>query len=89
MLQFGLTERLRSRCDDFIAREPRVTYERLKGLLIQEDRVYFRTRPAEYARQKTVKFISPLLPLTLGSAAVDTTVNVAAATEKGGGWKEI
>jgi hypothetical protein len=30
------------------------------------------------------------LPLTLGSAAVDTTVNVAAATEKGGGgWKEI
>jgi hypothetical protein len=63
-----------------------VTYETLKGLLIQEDRVYFRTRPVEFAKQKSVKFISPLLPLTSGAAAAQSKAQAnVAADAKGGG----
>jgi hypothetical protein len=62
-----------------------VSYETLKGLLIQEDRVYFRTRPAEFARQKVVRFISPLLPLTPSATAAQNKVQAYVAADAEGG----
>ena len=68
-LQAGLCERLRARCNDIVQRTPNISYDALRVELAQEERSYFRNKPDEFARQRTVRFVSPLMSVTPAAAA--------------------
>jgi hypothetical protein len=61
VLRDGLCDRLRQFCRNILQRDADIPFSELQEDLVQEERSYFSRRQGEYARLRTVPFVSPLI----------------------------
>jgi hypothetical protein len=61
VLRDGLCDRLRQFCRNILQRDADIPFSELQEDLVQEERSYFSRRQGEYARLRTVPFLSPLI----------------------------
>jgi hypothetical protein len=61
VLRDGLCDRLRQFCRNILQRDADIPFSELQEDLVQEERSYFSRRQGEYAKLRTVPFVSPLI----------------------------